>query len=129
MSKPLQSLSLTTFHHLYICYVANASRMCLSTYQVLAPLIVKVPLDGLYLALVSILLGSLPWFGSVKPKQPRISPRATGKKHTHKTDDDKIILCLYLCYLKCPALFLTKPWQVLLLLSLCAVSIDWVHDQ
>lgn len=24
---------------------------------------------------------------------------------------------------------LTKPGQVLLLLSLCAVSIDWMHDQ
>lgn len=41
----------------------------------------KVPLDGLYLALVSILLGSLPWLGSVRPKQPRISPLAVGQKH------------------------------------------------
>ncbi len=37
---------------------------------------VKVRLDGLYLALVSMLPGSLPLFGSVSPKQPRISPRA-----------------------------------------------------
>lgn len=54
----------------------SSSLTCGSTYQVLAPLMVKVPLAGLYLALVSILLGSLPWLGSVKPKQPRISPRA-----------------------------------------------------
>merc|ERR1719357_262586 len=45
--------------------------------QVLDPLMVKVPLEGLYLALVSIPLGSLPWLGSVKPKHPKISPRAS----------------------------------------------------
>lgn len=50
--------------------------ICKCGHQVLAPLMVKVPLDLLYFALVSILLGSLPWLGSVKPKQPRISPRA-----------------------------------------------------
>lgn len=36
----------------------------------------NVSLEGLYTALVSMPLGSLPWLGSVKPKQPRISPRA-----------------------------------------------------
>lgn len=58
------------------CICANYGMVPVSTYQVLAPLMVKVPLDALYLALVSILPGSLPWLGSVKPKQPRISPRA-----------------------------------------------------
>lgn len=45
-------------------------------YQVLAPLRLNVSLEGLYMALVSMPLGSLPWLGSVRPKQPRISPRA-----------------------------------------------------
>lgn len=49
-------------------------------YQVLAPLMVNVSLEGLYTALVSMPLGSLPWLGSVKPKQPRISPRAAQQK-------------------------------------------------
>lgn len=48
-------------------------------YQVLAPLRVNVSLEGLYMALVSMPLGSLPWLGSVRPKQPRISPRADQK--------------------------------------------------
>ena len=106
--------------------------VCLSTYQVLAPLMVKVPLDGLYLALVSMLLGSLPWFGSVKPKQPRISPRAVDKKKKHKHTiliKIKVYWCFWNWMPSCIKMFVTKLWQVLLLLSLCAVSIDWVHDQ
>lgn len=50
-------------------------------YQVLAPLMENVSLEGLYTALVSMPLGSLPWLGSVKPKQPRISPRAAQQKN------------------------------------------------
>lgn len=48
----------------------------LSTHHVLDPVRVKVRLEALYLALVSMLPGSLPWLGSVRPKQPKISPRA-----------------------------------------------------
>ena len=47
-----------------------------STYHDFVPLIVYVLLDGLNLALVSILPGSLPWLGSVRPKAPTISPLA-----------------------------------------------------
>lgn len=52
-----------------------------TTDQVFEPVRVYVRLDGLYLALVSMPPGSLPWFGSVKPKQPRISPRAVRDRH------------------------------------------------
>ena len=48
------------------------------THQVLEPVRVKVRLDELYLALVSMLPGSLPWLGSVRPKHPRSSPCAVG---------------------------------------------------
>lgn len=46
------------------------------TYQDLVPLSVYVLLDSLYLARVSMPPGSLPWFGSVKPKHPISSPVA-----------------------------------------------------
>lgn len=54
--------------------ISRSVKLC--THHVLEPVRVKVWLDALYLALVSMLPGSLPWLGSVRPKQPRISPRA-----------------------------------------------------
>lgn len=57
--------------HINIWYIVQ-----LSTHHVLEPVRVKVRLDALYLALVSMPPGSLPWLGSVKPKQPRSSPCA-----------------------------------------------------
>ncbi len=45
-------------------------------YQVFVPLSVYVLLDELYLALDSMLPGSLPWLGSVRPKAPINSPVA-----------------------------------------------------
>lgn len=99
------------------------------TYQVLAPLMLKVPLDALYLALVSILLGSLPWLGSVKPKQPKISPLAAGQITWRKTFlINKTYIKIFELY-KIKKRALTKSGQVLLFLGICAIGIDWVHDQ
>lgn len=51
----------------------------INIYQDFVPFNVYVLLDGLYLALVSIDDGSLPWLGSVNPKQPINSPLAENK--------------------------------------------------
>lgn len=105
------------------------SQVIYRTYQVLAPLMLKVPLDGLYLALVSILLGSLPWLGSVRPKQPKISPLAAGQMHmkTFLTQSSFTLKNVNFFFKQIKPL--TKPRQVLLFLGICAVRIDWVHDQ
>lgn len=54
----------------------TAGGVKLFTHHVFDPVRVKVRLEALYFALVSMLPGSLPWFGSVRPKQPKISPCA-----------------------------------------------------
>lgn len=48
--------------------------MVFLSHQVLDPFRIYVPVLSSYRALVSMPLGSLPWLGSVKPKQPINSP-------------------------------------------------------
>ena len=56
----------------------------INIYQDFVPFNVYVLLEGLYLAFVSIDDGSLPWLGSVNPKQPINSPLAENKVKTRK---------------------------------------------
>ena len=51
-----------------------------TAYHDLVPLSVYVRLSELCVAVVSIPPGSLPWFGSVRPKQPIRSPLAKGER-------------------------------------------------
>lgn len=56
------------------------SAMGLFVIQVLLPFKMYTPSLALYLAFVSMPAGSLPWFGSVRPKQPTSSPFAVKTK-------------------------------------------------
>lgn len=60
--------------------LTKLSNISHTSYQDLAPLRVYVLDEGLYLALVSIPLGLLPWSGSVSPNAPTISPLAVKRK-------------------------------------------------
>ena len=62
---PLSSLAQTT----------NTSAIGLLVIHILAPFMMKPPSTGL--ARVSMLAGSEPWLGSVRPKQPTHSPVAS----------------------------------------------------
>ena len=62
-----------------LAQTTNTSAIGLLVIHILAPFMMKPPSTGL--ARVSMLAGSEPWLGSVRPKQPTHSPVASlGKK-------------------------------------------------